>query len=188
LIRTGNSLGQKFASDLLTIYDDGTVERGMASKPFDGEGVPTAKRVLVEKGVARSFIYNSSAARRAGTSSTGNASRGGFTSLPGIGTHNIVLDPGKYSRNEIIASTGKGLLLKGVTGYGIDPVTGNFSGGATGFWIENGEIIHPVKGVTIAGSAAEILNGIDMLGNDIDKNRTFASPTFRVREMQIGGI
>ncbi|MBE0675079.1 MAG: TldD/PmbA family protein, partial [Bacteroidales bacterium] len=184
----GNSLGQRFASDLLTIYDDGTVERGMASKPFDGEGVPTAKRVLVEKGIARSFIYNSSAARRAGTSSTGNASRGGFTSLPGIGTHNIILAPGNYSRNEIIASTGKGLLLKGVTGYGIDPVTGNFSGGATGFWIENGEIIHPVKGLTIAGSAAEILNGIDMMGNDIDKNRTFASPTFRVREMQIGGI
>jgi PmbA protein len=143
--------------------------------------------MLVEKGVANGFIYNTSAAMRAGTKSTGNASRSGFTSLPGIGTHNISVDQGKYSRNEIIASTERGLLLKGVTGYGIDPVTGNFSGGATGFWVEKGEIIHPVKGVTIAGSAAEILNGIDMMGNDIDKNRTFAAPTFRVGEMQIGG-
>jgi PmbA protein len=184
----GSSLNEKFASELLTIYDDGTIERGMASRPFDGEGVPTSKRLLVEKGIAKEFIYNSSAAARAGKKSTGNASRGGFTSLPGISTNAVYLEPGKYLRNEIIASTEKGLLLKGVTGYGIDPVTGNFSGGATGFWIEKGEIIHPVKGLTIAGSASEILNGIDMMGNDVDMNRTFAAPTFRVQEMQIGGI
>lgn len=183
----GNSLNEKFASDLLTMYDDGTLERGMASRPFDGEGVPTSKRLLVEKGVASGFIYNTAAAARAGTKSTGNASRGGFTSLPGISTHSIWLEPGKYLRNEIIAATQKGLYLKGVTGYGIDPVTGNFSGGATGFWIENGEIKHPVKGLTIAGSASEILNGIDMMGNDVDMTRTFAAPTFRVQEMQIGG-
>ena len=79
------------------------------------------------------------------------------------------------------------MYLKGVTGYGIDPVTGNFSGGATGFWIEKGDIKHPVKGLTIAGSASEILNGIDMMGNDVDMSRTFAAPTFRVQEMQIGG-
>jgi PmbA protein len=184
----GNMLNGKFASELLTIYDDGTLERGMASRPFDGEGVPTSLKTLVEKGVAKTFLYNSQAAQRAGTVSTGNASRGGFTSLPGIGTHNVYLEPGKHSRNEIIAATDKGLLLKGLTGYGIDPVTGNFSGGATGFWIERGVIVHPVKGLTVAGSAAEILNGIDMMGNDIDRNRTFASPTFRVSEIQIGGI
>ncbi|MFO7573797.1 MAG: TldD/PmbA family protein [Bacteroidales bacterium] len=183
----GSSLNEKFASDLVTIYDDGTLERGMASKPFDGEGVPTSKRLLVENGVARGFIHNSSSAARAGTKSTGNASRGGFTSLPGISTHSVYLEPGKYLRNEIIAATDRGLLLKGVTGYGIDPVTGNFSGGATGFWIEKGEIKHPVKGLTIAGSASEILNGIDMMGNDVDMHRTFAAPTFRVQEMQIGG-
>jgi PmbA protein len=183
----GNALDTSVASPLLTIYDDGTVGKGMASKPFDGEGVAVGKRVLIEKGVVKGFLYNSSAAKRAGTVSTGNASRGGFTSLPGIGTHNVYLEPGKFSRNEIIASTERGLLLKGVTGYGIDPVTGNFSGGASGFWIEKGQIVHPVKGLTIAASAQEILNGLDMTGNDIDMNRTFASPTFRIREMQIGG-
>lgn len=182
-----DSLGKQFASSLLTIYDDGTRNRSLGSSPFDGEGVPTIKNVLVQNGVLKSFIYNSKAAKRAGVQSTGNASRGRFSSLPGIGTHNIYLEPGKNSPEEIIAATKKGLLLKEVTGYGIDPVSGNFSGGASGFWIENGKIVHPVKGVTIAGKASDILNSIDMMGNDIDMNMTFASPTFRVAEMQIGG-
>jgi PmbA protein len=183
----GNSMNESFASENLTIYDDGTVNKGLASRPFDGEGVPTMKQTLVEKGVVKGFIYNSSAAKRAGTISTGNASRGGFSSLPGIGTHNVWIEPGGYSRNEIIAATSRGLLLTGATGYGIDAVTGNYSAGATGFWIENGNIQHPVIGLTIAGQGRDILNGIDMMGNDIDMNRTFAAPTFRVAEMQIGG-
>ncbi|HDZ41834.1 MAG TPA: TldD/PmbA family protein [Bacteroidetes bacterium] len=182
-----DSMNEKVASELLTIIDDGTKEKGMASAPFDGEGVPTQKNTLIENGLVKSFIYNTSAARRAGTVSTGNASRRGFTSLPGIGTHNVYLLPGKHTRNEIIASTERGLLLKGLTGYGINSVNGNFSGGASGFWIEDGKISHPVKGLTIAGKASDILNDIDMMGTDIDMNDTFASPTFRVREMQIGG-
>jgi PmbA protein len=182
-----DSLNKQFASPLLSIYDDGTRKRSLGSSPFDGEGVPTMKNVLVQEGVLKSFIYNTKAAKRAGVKSTGNASRGGFSSLPGIGTHNIYLLPGKNTKEEIISATKKGLLLKDVTGYGIDPVSGNFSGGASGFWIENGQIVHPVKGVTIAGKASDILTAIDMMGNDIDMNQTFASPTFRVAEMQIGG-
>jgi len=182
-----DSLEQKIATDLLTIIDDGTKEKGMASAPFDGEGVSTRKNILIENGVLKSFMYNTYAAKRAGTESTGNASRRSFTSLPSIGTHNIYLIPGKHTKNEIIASTGKGLLLRGLTGYGINPVNGNFSGGASGFWIENGKVSHPVKGLTIAGIATDILNGIDMMGTDIDMSKSFASPTFRVREMQIGG-
>jgi len=180
-------LNKQFASALLSIIDDGTRNKSLGSAPFDGEGVPTMKNTIVQNGILKSFIYNTRAAKRAGVKSTGNASRGGFSSLPGIGTHNVYLEPGKSSPEEIISSTKKGLLLKEVTGYGIDVVSGNFSGGASGFWIENGEIVSPVKGVTIAGKAFEILNGIDMMGNDIDMNRTFASPTFRVADMQIGG-
>ena len=182
-----NSMDQPFASPLLTIIDDGTLPGGMGSTPFDGEGVPTSRRILVENGVLRGFLYNTQVAKRAGVQSTGNASRGGFTSLPGIGTHNLWVEAGQYSPEQIIANTSRGLLLKGVTGYGINPVNGNFSGGASGFWIENGKIIHPVKGLTIAGSAHDILNSIDMLGNDTDMTRSFTSPTIRVREMQIGG-
>jgi len=182
-----DTLNNKFASELLTIIDDGTLPKGLASTPFDGEGVSTGKRILIEKGVLKSFIHNTISAKRAGLTSTGNASRGGYSSLPGIGTHNISVEPGSHSREDIIGATKAGLFLKEVTGYGIDPVSGNFSGGASGLWIENGRIAFPVKGLTIAGSAQEILNGIDMMGRDIDRNLTFASPTFRVREMQIGG-
>jgi len=181
------SMGEQFASPLLTIIDDGTRARSLGSSPFDAEGVPTQKRAIVENGVVKGFLYNTIAARRAGTVSTGNASRSGYTSLPGIGTHHLSLVTGTFSRSEIISGTDRGLLLSGVTGYGIDSVSGNFSGGASGFWIEKGEILYPVEGLTIAGSAEAILNGIDMMGNDIDMNRSFAAPTFRVAEMQIGG-
>jgi PmbA protein len=180
-------MGKQFASSLLTMIDDGTLGKSLGSSPFDGEGVPTQKLTLVENGVLKNFIYNTRAAKRAGVKSTGNASRGGFSSLPGIGPHNVYVMKGNHTRNEIIASTKSGLLLKEVTGYGIDAVSGNFSGGASGLWIENGVIVHPVKGVTIAGRASDILNSIDMMGNDLDMNRTNASPTFRVAEMQIGG-
>lgn len=183
-----HSMGKQFASPLLTIIDDGTRGRSLGAAPFDGEGVPTQKRTLVEKGVVNGFLYNTIAARRAGTVSTGNASRNGYASLPGIGTHHLSLGRGSHTRPEIIAATEKGLLLNGVTGYGIDAVSGNFSGGASGFWIEKGEILYPVEGLTIAGSGESILNGIDMMGNDIDMERSFAAPTFRVAEMQIGGI
>jgi len=182
------SMGKQFASPLLTITDVGTRERSIGPAPFDGEGVATQKRILVETGVVNGFLYNTIAARRAGTVSTGNASRNGYSSLPGIGTHHLSLATGQHTRPEIIAATEKGLLLNGVTGYGIDAVSGNFSGGASGFWIEKGEIMYPVEGLTIAGSGEAILNGIDMMGNDIDMNRSFAAPTFRVAEMQIGGI
>jgi len=182
-----NSMNERFASELLTIIDDATRARGLGSKPFDGEGVPATKRTLVENGVLKGFLYNTRAAMRAGAESTGNASRGGFTSLPGIGTHNIFVEPGQYTRDEIIANTRRGLLLTGVTGYGVNPVTGNYSGGATGFWIENGRIVYPVQGLTIAGSADHIFRNIDMMADDIDMKSSFTAPTMRIAEMQIGG-
>jgi PmbA protein len=180
-------LNRQFASPLITVIDDGTINRSLGCAPFDGEGVPTRKIVMIENGVIRNFIYNTKAAKRAGVESTGSASRGGFSTLPGIGTHKVYIQPGKYSPEEIIKNTKKGLLLKEVTGYGVDPVSGNFSGGASGLWIENGRIVYPVKGITIAGKALDIFNAIDMTGNDIDMSRTFAAPTIRVAEMQIGG-
>ena len=180
-------LNQKIASELVTLIDDGTMSKGLASQPFDGEGVPTQKRVIVEKGILKGFMYNTIVAKRAGKKSTGNASRGGSRSLPGIGPHNFYMAAGEYSPQDIIQATESGLLLKEVTGYGINPVNGYFSGGASGFWIENGKIAFPVKELTIAGTAEEILNGIDMVGNDLDLNRSFTSPTFIVKLMQIGG-
>ena len=180
-------MNQKIASELITIIDDGTRPKGLGSKPFDGEGVPTQKRIIVDQGILKGFMYNTIVAKRAGVKSTGNASRRGFTSLPGIGAHNFYMGAGKSSCDEIIKKTEKGLLLKGVTGYGIAPVSGNFSGGASGFWVENGKIAFPVRGLTIAGSAFEMLNNIDMVGDDLDLTRSFTAPTFRIKSMQIGG-
>lgn len=179
--------GKKFASELLTLTDDGTLPGKMSSSPFDGEGVPVRRNVIVENGILKSFIYNTKAAKRAGVESTGNASRSGFSSLPAISTNNVIVSAGKSSRDDIIRSTERGLLLLEVTGYGIDAVSGNFSGGASGLWIENGSILHPVRGVTIAGRAFDILGAIDMMGNDLDLNRSNPSPTFRVADIQIGG-
>ena len=180
-------MDQKIASELVTIIDDGTRPKGMASKPFDGEGVPTQKRIIVDKGVLKGFMYNTIVAKRAGVQSTGNASRGGYRSLPDIGAHNFFMEAGTNSPEDIIKATKKGLYLRSVTGYGIIPVNGNFSGGASGFWIENGKIAFPVKGLTIAGTAFEMLNAIDMVGSDLDMNRSFTAPTFRIKSMQIGG-
>jgi len=183
----GGKLDLKIASELLTVIDDGLRPKGPASAPFDGEGVTTQTRVIIDKGVLKGFLYNTIIGKKAGVKSTGNASRGGFTGLPGIGSHNFTMSAGTVKPEDIIKATKKGLLLKEVTGYGINPVNGQFSGGASGFWIENGKIAFPVRGLTIAGSADEMFNGIDMVADDADLNRGLAAPTFRIKLMQIGG-
>lgn len=179
--------GEKIASEFVTLIDDGTRPKGLASQPFDGEGVPTQKRVIVERGILKGFMYNTIVARRAGVESTGNASRGGFDSLPGIGPHNFYMAAGEASLEDLVKATKVGFLVKEVTGYGINPVNGNFSGGAAGFWIEGGKVVFPVRGLTIAGTADEILNGIDMVANDLDLHRPLTAPSFRVKLLQIGG-
>ncbi|MGQ9671836.1 MAG: TldD/PmbA family protein [Candidatus Aminicenantales bacterium] len=179
--------GEKIASEFVTLIDDGTRPKGLASQPFDGEGVPTQRMVIVERGTLQGFMYNTIVARRAGVESTGNASRGGFDSLPGIGPHNFYMAAGEASLEDLVKATKVGFLVKEVTGYGINPVNGNFSGGAAGFWIEGGKVVFPVRGLTIAGTADEILNGIDMVANDLDLHRPLTAPSFRVKLLQIGG-
>jgi PmbA protein len=183
----GKRLGQKIASELITLVDDGTRPKGMASEPFDGEGVPTQRRIIIDKGVLKGFMYNTIVAKRAGVKSTGNGRRSGFTSLPGIGPHNIYIEAGAAKPEDIVKDTKVGFLVKEVTGYGINAVNGNFSGGASGFWVEDGKIAFPVKNLTIAGTADEILNGIDMVADDPDMKRTLTAPTFRIKLLQIGG-
>ena len=183
----GAMLDKAIASALLTLVDDGTRPKGLASRPFDGEGVPTQRRVIVDRGVLKTFMYNTIVATRAGVKSTGNATRGGYASLPGIGPHNVSMAAGTTPPDEIVKATKLGLWLKDVTGYGINPVNGNFSGGASGLWIENGKVAYAVRGLTIASTAREMLNGIDMVGRDVDFDRRFAAPLFRIKEMQIGG-
>lgn len=183
----GGRLGQPVASRLVTVIDDGTRPKGPASAPFDGEGVPTETRLVVDKGVLGAYLYNSAVARRAGVRSTGNASRSGYSNLPAIGAHNFFMAAGEAKPEDVIKATAGGLWLKEVTGYGINPVDGNFSAGASGFWIENGKVAFPVKGLTIAATAQEMLDGIDMVADDLDLTRAMTAPTFRIKLMQIGG-
>jgi len=179
-------LGKRIASDQVTLVDDATLANGLATRPFDGEGVLSHRTVVVERGVLKSFLYDTYTARKAGARSTGNAARG-WSSLPRIGTSNFVLERGEKSPDEIVRGTKRGLLVTAMLGSGANVVTGEYSRGANGLWIEDGEIAHPVQEVTVSGSLLELLQSIDALGNDLELRSSTAAPTLRIAEAMISG-
>jgi PmbA protein len=170
-------VGEKVGNDLVTIIDDGTLPGGIGTKPFDAEGVPTQKTVVMEKGVLKSYLMDTYAARKLGMKSTGNAS----------GANNLYLAAGTSTPEEIIRSVDKGLLLTGTIGFGLVPTTGDISRGAFGLWIENGEIAFPVSEITISGNLGQILRGIQMVGNDLKFKDSITGPTMKIAEMTVGG-
>jgi PmbA protein len=160
---------------------------GVASRPFDGEGVRSSAVTVVEGGVLKQYVCDSYAARRLNLKPTGSASRG-YTSNPGVGSSNLFLKNGDTSRADMIKSIKNGLYLTAMFGSGMNSVTGDFSQGATGFWIENGEITHPVQEITIAGNVMKALGNVTAVGNDLSfKLGSTASPTLLVSEMTVGG-
>ncbi|HWP82209.1 MAG TPA: TldD/PmbA family protein [Bacteroidota bacterium] len=181
-----DKLGASIASDLVTIIDDGLLKRGLSSRPFDGEGVPTRRKTIVEKGKLRSYLYDSYTARKAKTATTGNASRS-YSSTPQISPLNFFIEPGPHSPEKIIASIADGFYVTGMIGFGVDTVTGQFSRGASGLWIKNGELAFPVHEVTVAGNMLEMLQNIEMVGNDLEFFGPVASPTIKISEMSISG-
>lgn len=178
-------LGEQIASERLSVIDDGVMPRGLGSRPFDGEGVPTRRTVVVVGGVLESYLLNSYTARKLGLRSTGNAGRG-LSGAPGVEAGNLYVQPGPYSPDEIIKSVSKGLLITELLGFGVNIVTGDYSRSAGGIWIENGELTFPVQGVTIAGNLKEMLNSIEMIGNDLDFRGSVVSPTLLIGRMTIG--
>lgn len=180
-------VGQQIGSELVTLVDDGIMDRGNASLPLDAEGVPTQKRTVVERGILKGYFYNARAASRVNGTSTGNAARWSYNGLPGIGHHNFYLLPGKLSPNEIIKTTDKGLYVLQTIGFGIDAQSGGFSVGASGVWIEGGKPVKPVAKVTIASHMSHMLTGIDAVADDLIMDRSLTCPTFRLKEMTIGG-
>jgi PmbA protein len=182
----GGRLGQKIAADAVTIVDDGRRPGGLASRPFDGEGLPTRRNVVVERGVLRSWLLDSYSARKLGLAPTGNASRspGGG---PSASTTNFWLEPGTSSLEEMIAGTERGLLVTYLFGHGFDPVTGDFSRGAAGLWIEDGRLAFPVDELTIAGNLGDMLAGIDAIGRDVLWLGGVASPPLRIAELTVAG-
>lgn len=174
-------LGSQIAGDNISVIDDGLIPKGLGTSPFDSEGIPTRKTYVLENGILKNYLCNTYAAKKLHLKSTGNASGGA------VGPNNFVLMPGTSEPEKIIQSTEKGLLLSRVLGHGLNPLTGDISRGAFGFWIEKGEIVYPVSEITISGNLGRILNSIDQLGNDLELRTQFAGPTIRISELQIAG-
>jgi PmbA protein len=184
-------LGEPIAAPGVTIVDDNTMllpsgAGGFGSSPFDGEGLPSRRTVVVEAGVLRTYLMNTYSARKLGLKSTHNASRG-LAGTPGIGCGNLYLEPGTQSPEEILAAIPAGLYVTGLMGFGVNVVTGDYSRGATGLWIENGALTHAVEEVTIAGNLAEMLRNVTVIGSDLEFRSAVASPTLRIDGMTIAG-
>ncbi len=179
-------IGTQVASELCTVVDDPFLVRGPGSRPFDGEGLLSRRNVVVEAGKLQTYLCDSYSGRKLERPPTANASRGSSGDV-GPSTTNFVLQPGKASPEEILASTKRGLLVTEMMGFGFNALTGDFSRGASGFWIEDGAIVHPVSEVTISLNADELFKRIDAVGSDLDLRTATAAPTIRVASMTIAG-
>lgn len=178
--------GQPVASELVTVVDDPLLPGAPGSRPFDGEGLLSRRMTVVEKGVLKTFLLDTYSARKLGKESTASASRGGSGGV-GPSTTNFILQPGEMDAEEIVRSTKRGLYVTEMMGFGFNAVTGDFSRGAAGFWIENGEKTFPVSEVTISLNLDELLKRIDAVGSDLDLRTSIATPTFRVSAMTVAG-
>jgi PmbA protein len=184
-------LGDQIATSTLTIIDDNTMllpngAGGFGSSPFDGEGLPSLRTAVVEGGFLRNYLLNTYSARKLGMKSTHNASRG-LAGTPGIGCGNLYVEPGTLAPDRIIGDIKAGLYVTGLMGFGVNVVTGDYSRGATGQWIDNGALTHAVEEVTIAGNLAEMLMNVTAIGNDLVFRGAVASPTLRVDGMTVAG-
>jgi len=197
-VQKGRSLfagrtGDTVAASGLTLFDDGRLPGAPGSAPWDDEGVPTSRTDIIAGGVLRSFLYDSISARREGRASTGNASRSGFKSVPGAAPSNLALESTGQSRDELLQGAGKVLLVQDFHGVhsGANPVSGDFSVGVTGMLLDGGEIVQPVKEVTIAAPMLEILSNIRAVADDrrwLPFGGSFGGATTLVSEMTVGGL
>jgi len=178
-------MGQPVLPDGIDLIEDPHRPRIAGSRPFDGEGLPTARRSLVQGGVLQGWILDLATARKLGLASTGNAARGtGGPPAPSPG--NVALTQGSASRNDLIRDMGRGLLVTSMIGATINPNTGDYSRGATGFWVENGQITHAVNECTIAGNLRDMLRRI-IPANDARQHLSTLVPSLLVEGMTLAG-
>jgi PmbA protein len=168
----------------ITVTDDPTVPRGPASRPFDGEGRPARPLTLVKGGVLEQWLLDTPSARELGLASNGRAARGGSGTSPS--TTNLTLAPGTHSQDALLAEMGTGLLVTDLIGHGVNGITGDYSRGASGFWVEDGEIAYPVSEITLAGNLIDMFAGL-VPGSDLDTRSAYAVPSLLVRNMAIAG-
>lgn len=181
-----NQLGQQVASANVTVIDDGTLPGLFGTSPFDGEGLATRRTVIVENGVLKNYLLNTYTARKLNMQSTGNASRG-LAGTPGIGAGNLFLQNGAVTPQQLLADIKVGFYVTELMGFGVNMVTGDYSRGAAGLWIENGELTFAVEEITIAGNLKEMLNNVTAIANDLEFRGAVASPTLRIDGMTIAG-
>ena len=179
-------IGKKIASEIVTVLDDPLMPTGIGSMAFDGEGVLTRTKTVIENGILKMYFYDSRTARKYGETPTGNASRG-FSGLPSVGPTNFYLKPTNTDPAEIIRGIKNGLYVTETIGHGVNAVTGDFSVGACGMWIRDGELAFPVQEVTIAGNMLDMMRNIEQIGNDARFMSNVVSPTFKISEMTISG-
>ena len=169
--------GKQLFADWMKISERPSTPRGPASAAFDAEGVATVDRDLIANGILTGYILGSYSARRLGLETTANAG----------GVHNLIVEPGRYSGEDLISQMGKGLLVTEVMGQGVSLVTGDYSRGASGFWVENGEIQHPVEEITIAGNLKDMFSGIEAVGKDVDNRANVQTGSILVGKLTVAG-
>jgi PmbA protein len=179
-------LGQKVAGENVTIVDDGTMRGGFGSSPFDGEGVPTRKTVVIDRGILNSYLLNTYTAKKLNLQTTGNASRG-LAGTPGIGPGNFYLQPGSRTPKQMLADIEEGLYVTEFLGFGVNMVTGDYSRGASGLWISKGEFAYPVEEITVAGNLKDVFFNISEIADDLEFRGAVACPTIRIDGLTVAG-
>jgi len=181
-----DKVGERVASENVTIVDDARLVAGLGSSPFDDEGIATQTTPIIQSGVLQNYLHSAYSARKLNTRPTGNGSRTATGSIT-VGPTNFYLQEGRYSPDEIISSVQSGLYVVELFGFGVNIVSGDYSRGVTGLWIENGKLAYPVHEVTIAGNLSQMLQAIEMIGNDNVFMGTVAAPTLKIRSMTLSG-
>jgi len=181
-------IGQKVVSEKITVIDDGTLPNGIASTPFDGEGVATSRTVLIENGNLKGFLYNTYTAAKDNWQSTGNGVRKSFKGTPEVGITNLFIDAGSTPVEQLLREVKEGIYITEVMGmHTANPISGDFSVGISGLWIENGQLTKPVRGMALGGNVIDLLASVEAVGNDLQFFGGKGSPTLRIAEMTISG-
>ncbi len=179
-------LGEQVASELVTIVDDAILPGLFGSSPFDDEGVESRRTLVIDRGVLKSYLLNTYTARKLGMKTTGNASRG-LSGNAGVGPGNFFIENGAVPPEKMIAGVCSGLYVTELIGTAANTVTGDYSSGAAGLWIDNGELAYPVSEITIAGNLKRMLREIAQLGSDLEFRGSIASPSIFIQEMTVSG-
>ena len=178
-------LGERVAAPSITIVDDGTIPGALGSRPFDGEGLPVRRTVVVDQGVLRSYLLDTYSGRKLGLPSTHHGARDG--SGVSVSTTNLYLTAGDRDPADLIRSVKNGLYVTELIGFGVNGVTGDYSRGAVGLWIENGRLSYPVEEVTVAGNLLEMFSAVDGVADDLVLRDRTASPTLKIARMVVAG-